>query len=241
MEISNIQEFVEAISNYRSANDTIWFRGHSKSDYKLVPGYYRGNYQTSEETLMTWFKQSASLMVENVPRDEFDWMFLMQHYGVPTRLLDWTDSALVAMYFCCSSHEECDGAIWLLKPAIMNEKSSIKDDNDSGYLPSFQDDLLQPYQINQLKNTQRMKQKPIAVIANRNNVRLQAQLGNFTIHHNDKSPIEDLIHDEACQKLVVKADAKAKLRDNLETLGITKLQLFPELASVGEILRGSMT
>lgn len=165
----------------------------------------------------------------------------MQHYGVPTRLLDWTDSALVAMYFCCSSHVECDGAIWLLKPAIMNEKSNIKDDNDSGYLPSFQDDLLQPYQINQLKNTQRMKQKPIAVIANRNNVRLQAQLGNFTIHHNDKSPIEDLIHDEACKKLVVKADAKAKLRDNLETLGITKLQLFPELASVGEILRGSMT
>lgn len=240
MEISNIQTFVEAISDYRDPSDTIWFRGHSKDQYKLVPGYYRQNYRTSEETLVTRFKQSASLMVENTPRDEFDWMFLMQHYGVPTRLLDWTDSALVALYFCCSSDEDVDGAIWLLKPTIMNEESNIKDDNDGGYLPSFQDELLNPYRIDGLKATLRMRQKPIAVIANRNNVRLQAQLGNFTIHHNDKSAIEDIISDKACRKLVIKADAKTELKNNLNTLGITKLQLFTELAIVGAIIRGSM-
>lgn len=241
MEIRNIQEFIDAIRDFKSQNEIIWFRGHSKEEYKLVPGYYRNDFQTSEETLMIRFKQSASLLVENAQREEFDWMFLMQHYGVPTRLLDWTDSALVALYFCCSKNEKDNGAIWLLKPAKLNEMSNIKDENDGGYLPSFQDELLSPYQTNQLNAGQRVRQKPIAVIANRNNARLQAQLGNFTIHHNVRDAIEDIQANDALTKITVTAEAKGTLRDNLEMLGITKFQLFPELASVGEILKGSMT
>lgn len=214
--------------------------GIRSKTYQLMPGYYRQNLQTSEATLMNKFKQNASLMVDNAPKDEFDWMFLMQHYGAPTRLLDWSDSALVALYFCCSSKPDENGAIWLLKPVAMNKAANIHDDSDVGYLPSFQDEVLTGYKFKELNAQRHIRLNPVATIANRNNKRLQAQLGNFTIHHNKREPIEEITPD-SCKKLIVPSDNKAILRKELETLGVTKLQLFPELSSVGELLKENMS
>jgi hypothetical protein len=62
------------------------------------------------------------------PDDYFGWLFLAQHYGLPTRLLDWTENPLVALYFAVENPEEkTDGCIWALWPARLNAHFAFRD------------------------------------------------------------------------------------------------------------------
>jgi hypothetical protein len=49
----------------------------------------------------------------------YEWLTLMQHYGLPTRLLDWSSNLLVGLYFCCAEYKERDGALYVFDPALM--------------------------------------------------------------------------------------------------------------------------
>ena len=78
---------------------------------------------------------------------------------------------------------------------------------------------------------------PIATIATRNSPRIQAQLGVFTIHHLDTKPIEEFCKNEEVVKFKIPYNSKAKLREELALLEINKFTLFPELSSIGEIIK----
>ena len=86
-----------------------WFRGHEEASWRLRPKLYRGG-ETDisklfgfEEELRGEFKrrgwQLAPGLTLPVSEDEWGWYSLMQHYGAPTRLLDWSDGALTRLYF----------------------------------------------------------------------------------------------------------------------------------------------
>lgn len=241
IEISKIGELSEEIAKLcKNYDGPLWYRGHGNSDWNLVPGYYRSNKKISEHSLLIRFRQSATMLVDKPPVDSFDWLFLMQHYGVPTRLLDWTESPLVALYFCVNSEPEKDGAIWILKPSELNRIARIRAKGEDGFIPSFQDAELVPYTIENMRGNNVVELPPVATIASRNNPRIQAQLGAFTIHHIEEGPIERLGDSTHTQKILVSADAKDSLKTELELLGFTKFQMFPELASVGELMREAM-
>lgn len=241
-EIKSISNLITILKNQRKKFDEdIWFRGQSDIDWTLSPGILRLSKTTSESSLLTRFKQSAAMLINKSTKDDFDWLFLMQHYGVPTRLLDWSESPLAALYFAV--HDELtdgkDGALWLLKPTELNKIANIST-SEKNFIPSFDDEELGNYSVKTLSQNPRNKLAPIATIATRNSTRIQAQLGVFTIHHLDTKPIEDFCAKNEVIKLKIPATSKAKLREELSLLEVNKFTLFPELSSIGEILKNKI-
>ncbi len=106
-------------------------------------------------------------------------MFLMQHYGVPTRLLDWTESPLTALYFAITNEDynKSDSALWMLKPIELNKKANIRT-NEKNFIPSFDDEYLKNYNIQNVSSNSRVEMGPIATIATRN-LRIQANCGSI--------------------------------------------------------------
>lgn len=212
--VSSIAELLEALhADHGGYKGSIWYRGQANVSWSLLPGYLRHNRTLSEGTLISRFRQSAAMLTERFPRESFDWLFLMQHYGVPTRLLDWSESPLVALYFAlmdAGSNQETDAALWCLRPTELNKHANIRDEEEENYIPSFEDDELQTYSYESIKN-RRVKLLPVATIATRNNVRIQAQMGAFTIHHNDPVPIEDVGTKEHITKYGIPKGARPNL------------------------------
>jgi hypothetical protein len=216
----------------------IWYRGQAELEWNLSPGIFRVDGIPSENSFLTRFKQSAAMLIDRHPKDSFDWMFLMQHYGVPTRLLDWTESPLTALYFVVANklRQGVDGALWSLKPAELNRIAGVNDDE----ILSFDDSELASYSLETVRQNPRNKLSPLATIATRNNPRIQAQLGVFTIHHLDHRPIESFCVKNEIVKYRIPSEKKEQIRNELTLLGISKFTLFPELSSIGDILNGSI-
>jgi FRG domain len=91
------------------------FRGHLQS-WPLKPSIGRsdGYSKARELQLFNEFKRVARPLVDRSKLDsDWDWLFLAQHHGLPTRLLDWTSNPLIAIYFACqpSAHGKRNGQI----------------------------------------------------------------------------------------------------------------------------------
>ena len=187
-EISSLSDFVEKLEAGAIANGEppIWFRGCSKSTYELVPSIFRPPLEGANETLMLRrFMQDAYALLSVPPRDRWEWLFLAQHHGVPTRLLDWTENPLVGLYFASelvaedADDVESDGAVWLLNPTALNGHS-LRDNRLD--IPMFEvDDVLEQYHpLHATSMTVHIP--PAAGLAVRSFLRLSAQWGTFTIH-----------------------------------------------------------
>jgi hypothetical protein len=126
------------------------------------------------------------------------------------------------------------GALWVLFPLELNRNSTEL--TAEVYIPSFEDEWLNNYSVEQYSKGKDTGILPLAAIATRNNPRIQAQLGVFTIGHLKRKPIEEIESRTHCVKLVVPASAKLRIRNELQTLGMNRFQVFPELASIGDSL-----
>ena len=230
----------------------VWYRGLPAQNQELLPTLHRNKIPVADEVhLMNRFKQNAHEFLAERPQGEWEWMLLARHHGLPSRLLDWTENPLAGLFFAAngynSDHACSDGALWCLSPPDLNKFASngtirvdvlpmFLDENE----PSESDQFLANYKMSRVSGAiAGAAQPPAAAISIRTSKRIQAQLGVFTIHHADTRPLEQWNEGAHLWKYIVPQDAKALIREELRTSGITALSLFPELDNVArEASRG---
>ncbi len=127
-----LEKILEDTKTWEYGNQTCkhWFRGQDRIDGP-IPSIFRKEYD--EFNMTTMFRNRAGALKDIPETDRLDkWLFLMQHYELPTRLLDWTESPLYALYFALESYvnnlkekEEAFPTIWVIHPYELNKLSDI--------------------------------------------------------------------------------------------------------------------
>ena len=242
--ITCVSTLVDFLSILRSKTGAlpIWYRGLSREDYKLDPSISRNGYSLGDEqALINNFKKDAVPFVEHRPTSEWEWLFLMRHHGVPTRLLDWSESALVGLFFATHSQDAPDknddhnGTLWILLPTEMNKDSSLA--RTTPHLPMFgADAALDPYAPGRVAHGPPLP--PAAALAMRQSRRMEVQQSVFTVSHQTEAALEEQVsRPGTLRRCLVPSRAKPHLREQLHNLGISRLTLFPDLDNVGRAAR----
>ena len=114
--INSVEEYAQYTFSLKEENsdETLFYRGHSLLDYALVPGIKRKRSWFTNESIM--YQELLVRCAQNFThcQTHLEYLVEMQHYGLPTRLLDITENPLVALYFACCSNREHIGEVIVL-------------------------------------------------------------------------------------------------------------------------------
>lgn len=238
-----IQDVLDLQHKWTKKDDeaTCWFRGQDE-DKPPLPRIYRREYDEFE--IFTDFKRHGMQWAEQVPGDVWDWYFLMQHYGAPTRLLDWTDSALIGLYFALRERPERppkpSPVVWVLEPgrlnnAVVGQDIILLKDNPKAarYTYSLQ-----------FKKVKPLPRYPIAIDPPHVDRRLAVQRSHFTLHGTGRASLPNLRNErlpkrgEWLEKIPIDPDPETveKIREELAVCGVVDTAVFPDLSALGSQL-----
>jgi len=216
-----------------------WWRGHGREDWNLLPHVHRLSREKGpfyEANIANKFAKFAPTRHARCPPagDLARWLFLMQHYGLPTRLLDWTESPLLAVYFAVweDAHLTMPGALWAFDPYALNDQVV----QEPG--------LLQPRHpvANALVEdayalVSEFDQRVVALLSEEIDERMMVQMSGFTIHGLGKPLNQRPECDAVLRKFVILPEHKEHLREQLASIGIRERNVFPDLTHLAADLK----
>jgi hypothetical protein len=240
-----------------------WYRGHGLAkSFKLSPTLYRhpkikkfNELLLLEKSMLEDFNRQSVLheFAASVKEDwRFEMLFYMQHYGVPTRLLDWSANPFIALYFALTDSPagsgqkaKEDAAVWILDPTAWNRKALDELAwNDRGVAQPGDKEIKSYYPQAQYEATdiQNIYKHPVALVGVANNARMFAQKGVFTIFGKATEPMEAVYHVSGfpADCLSMLSIAKTDILPMLETLiafGYTDSVSYPDLHGLARELR----
>lgn len=211
------------------------FRGQADARWSLLPSVHRGYSSQQERYLTNEFRVRARSRYMECPlsNDYPGWLALMQHYGLPTRLLDWTYSPLIAAFFSVhpgyappEAHPDRDACVWVLAADRLNESQGFEP-----LIFPLDASSYEPLIVPAFKNREEPDTVGVAM-ALEHDPRIQLQQGAFTVH-SSRQPIDLLEGSEKwLRKFVIQSDDINPFFDELSMLGIRQFNLFPDLSAL---------
>jgi hypothetical protein len=244
--VESVGDLVEFISQRLTVNRTaadsgiFWFRGHRSHTWDVWPSIWRDYDKDAERNFTNRFCVRANTRRESLPTYDQDalWLSLMQHYGLPTRLLDWSRSPLVAAYFAVEDYiidpnRKCEDAlIWMLDPHILNKSEDFKD-----VTPSIEAKMCKEMIAAAFTHKIEENNKVLAVMAAENDLRMFVQQGCFTIH-SDQVPLNLRGEQSAylTSILIPKTHVK-RIALEVGVCGFRMGDIFPDLGHLADELK----
>jgi hypothetical protein len=195
---SPADEFIKVARCYST------YRGVANTEFDLIPtiGRFENYSPAMEQMVFAEFRDLARPHFPESNRTEWEWLFLAQHYGLPTRLLDWTSSLLTSLYFASLGTSPSDFAVFAIQTGTWSEYPKQQHPLSSNI--SY---FLRPPHIDQ---------------------RITAQNAFFSIHDRPNIPWRP----ENLVRFVFRGEDRDSVQWALRFLGITHRTVFPDIGGV---------
>lgn len=256
----SLPDYLHAVDEIRAQGaGPLWYRGCSSRKHLLLPSLYReranpliepSSVAALEGQLVSRFRDRSLPYRTRELNDNLEKLFFMQHYGVPTRLLDWTENPLSGLFFALRHAEYRrlesgevsfvrNAAIWVLDPTAWNRHALRQQSYVGGPLDPDQPQVA-PYK--EIGAVEKLPDRPIAIYGAYNSQRIVVQQGTFVVFGASKRPMDsvysrDNFPQNALVRLVITPKAIRSIRETLFSHGVTEGAMFPDLEGLGRDLR----
>jgi hypothetical protein len=232
-QFASVPDFISRILHYQNLG---WiYRGQADKSWELVPKAGRRDYFDSDwiakrardsslppqdlGRFAAW-REEAIAFSASMPENDFECLAYAQHYGLATRLLDWTTNPLVALYFAAETHHDLDGAVYAYLPWLNVDREHATPDQTFPKVPKF---TPRPFDR-----------------------RIIAQDAVFTVHQQPQIPLSPGIPAPEMMSIapdgvdlvrfVLVAKLKPAILSHLSVIGIDRKRLFPDLEGLSDFI-----
>lgn len=216
--VDTLSEFVSLILD--KLKSRYLFRGHADLNWGLDPAIDRADFsdlrgklnrEDHERLAFTEFKRLALPHLRSRPTNDWEFLALARHHGAPTRLLDWTENPLAALFFAVEPAQLTDGAVWCYTYIEMDDALDVERNPDPLCVKRIM--LFRPPHVHP---------------------RIWTQAGMFTVHPENFKSLKDPWGATPLTRVRIPVAARARLRLELQRVGVHRASLFPDLDGIGQ-------